>query len=334
MTHVTLTETEGRAFITRALMAANVSEANAATVARALVAAEVEGQSGHGFSRVPAYAAQARAGKVKGHAEPVVTQPATGALLVDAAHGFAYPAINAAIAALPGIVAESGIAAAAITRSHHCGQLSAHVERLAEAGCLALMVANAPKAMAPWGGNAPLFGTNPIAFAVPRRGEPPLVVDLSLSKVARGKVMLAAKRGQDIPEGWAIDVDGKPTTDAEAALKGSMIPAGDAKGAALAMMVEIMAVSLTGAQYSYEASSFFDDKGDPPGVGQYIIAIRPETTAGAAFHDRIEALIAEILAQPGTRLPGQKRLTGRAAAAERGVTIPKALHDEIAALAG
>ena len=151
MTDVTLTEAEGRALIARALEASNVGPAQAAAVARALVAAEVEGQSGHGFSRVPAYAAQARADKVRGHAEPVVSRPRPGALVVDAAHGFAYPAIDAAILALPEMAEAQGIAAAAITRSHHCGQLSAHVERLADGGCLALMVANAPKAMAPWG---------------------------------------------------------------------------------------------------------------------------------------------------------------------------------------
>jgi (2R)-3-sulfolactate dehydrogenase (NADP+) len=226
------------------------------------------------------------------------------------------------------LAAETGIAAAAVTRSHHCGQLGAHVERLAEAGLIAVMVANTPKAMAPWGGDTPLFGTNPIAFAAPRSDAPPLVIDLSLSKVARGKIMAANKAGQPIPEGWALDAEGQPTTDPKAALAGAMIPAGDAKGAALALMVEILAASLTGANPSAEASSFFDAEGPSPGVGQFLIAIAPET----GFAARLETLLNQIAAQEGARLPGQRRLQGRAKAAD-GVTPPPHLLAEIRALA-
>jgi (2R)-3-sulfolactate dehydrogenase (NADP+) len=154
------------------------------------------------------------------------------------------------------------------------------------------MVANTPKAMAPWGGGAAVFGTNPIAFAAPREGAAPLVIDLSLSKIARGKVMAAKKRGEPIPEGWALGPDGEPTTSPDAALAGTMLPMGDAKGAALALMVEILAATLTGANYSYEATSFFDAEGAPPGVGQLLIAMRAAGPAGRAFDARLEALIA------------------------------------------
>ena len=169
--------------IAKALRASDVSPANALSVAKALVAAEVDGQTGHGFSRIAAYAAQAQSGKVSGHARPIVTAPRAALLHVDACDGFAFPAIDAAIDRLVALAPETGIAGAMITRSHHAGQIGAHVERLAAAGLIALMVANSPKAMAPWGGDAPLFGTNPIAFGVPREGAAPLVIDLSLSKV-------------------------------------------------------------------------------------------------------------------------------------------------------
>ncbi|APX24418.1 MAG: sulfolactate dehydrogenase [Rhodobacteraceae bacterium] len=327
---------EAEALVARVLEANRVSARNAESVARALVAAEIDGQAGHGFSRVAAYAAQARSGKVSGAACPVAEQAGTARIDIDARNGFAFPAVDLAIEKLAELVPETGVAVATIRRSHHCGQLGAHVERLAERGIAALMVANTPKAMAPWGGNAALFGTNPIAFAAPRgEARPPLVIDLSLSKVARGKVMAAAKSGTPIPEGWALDADGNPTTDPEAALKGTMVPAGDAKGAALALVVEILAATLTGAKHSSEASSFFDAEGEPPGVGQLIMAFDTSRVAGEGFTLRLEALLAAVLGQEGTRLPGEKRIAGRRAVREgEGVLVPGHLLEEIEALAG
>jgi (2R)-3-sulfolactate dehydrogenase (NADP+) len=323
---------EAERLVVRALETSGVSFANAASVARALVAAEVDGQTGHGFSRVAAYAAQARSGKVAGAATPRVERPATALLAVDAGSGFAFPAIDAAIDALVALAPETGVAAALIRRSHHCGQLGAHVERLARHGLVALMVANAPPALAPWGGSRPLFGTNPIAFAAPRQDGIPLVVDLSLSKVARGKVMAAAKAGKPIPEGWALDPDGRPTTDPQAALKGTMLPMGDAKGAMLALVVEVLCATLTGANHSFEATSFFDAEGAPPGVGQTLIVFDPECAVKDAFATRIESLLAAMSAQEGVRLPGALRADRRAAAQRDGVTVPLHLYAEIQAL--
>ncbi|HIF10031.1 MAG TPA: Ldh family oxidoreductase [Sneathiellales bacterium] len=320
---------DAEALVAKALMANMVSERNALSVARALVAAEVDGQSGHGFARVAAYSAQARSGKVVGAACPFYEHSGATLIRVDARNGFAYPAIELAIDELASLAKRSGIAAAAIANSHHCGQLGAHVEKLAERGLVALMVANTPRAMAPWGGNKPLFGTNPIAFAAPRNNAEPIVIDLSLSKIARGKVMAAKKRGEPIPEGWALDSDGNPTTDADAALAGMMLPAGDAKGSALALIVEILAATMTGANYSYEATSFFDAEGKPPGVGQFMIAINPNGALGLLFGERLEELVAEIEGQGDARLPGARRLVARAKCAEQGVFIAGHLLDEI-----
>lgn len=319
--------------VRRALEASDVAEGNARAVAEALVAAEIDGQKGHGLSRVASYAAQARSGKVDGHAVAQVERKAPAFLRVDAGHGFAYPALDRAIEALVPLAADTGIAAAGVTRSHHCGQLARHVERLADRGCVALMVANTPKAMAPWGGSAPLFGTNPIAFAAPRPGGAPIVIDLSLSKVARGKVMAAAKAGEAIPEGWALDADGNPTTDPNAALKGTMVPAADAKGAALALIVEILAATLTGASHSFEASSFFEAEGQPPGVGQMLIAFDSARVGGKGYGARIRALVEAIEAQEGARLPGARRLELRARALAEGLTVAPALVAEIEAIA-
>lgn len=319
---------EAERLIEATLVANRTSPANAKSVASALVAAEIDGQAGHGFSRVASYAAQARSGKVDGAATPAIVHQTAAFTSIDAANGFAYPAVDLAIDVLADITPKAGVAAAGIFRSHHCGQLGIHVERLAEKGLVALMVANTPQAMAPWGGHAPMFGTNPIAFAAPREGKPPLVIDLSLSKVARGKVMAASKAGKPIPEGWALDAAGEPTTDPTAALKGTMIPAGDAKGSALALIVEILAATLVGANHSFEATSFFDAEGAAPGVGQTIIAFAPGLVSGGNFTDRLEVLIGAIEAQNGARLPGSSRLAAREKAQGGGVKIPRHLLEE------
>ena len=326
---MTLTPDQAEKLVCDALMACGTSRANADPVARALVAAEIDGQAGHGLSRVSSYCGQAKTGKVNGAAEPTAHRTAPGFISIDADGGFAYRAMDLAIDAVAEAAAECGIAAAGICNSHHCGQAGLHVEALAKRGCVGLLFANTPKAMAPWGGDAPLFGTNPIAFAAPRGDAAPLVIDLSLSKVARGKIMAAGKRGEPIPEGWALDADGRPTTDPKAALAGSMIPMGDSKGAALAMMVEILAVCLTGAQFSSQASSFFDAEGERPGVGQLLIAIDVSKTAGAGFFGRMDMLTEMIEAQSGARLPGTRRLQNRADVVADGITVSTALVREI-----
>ena len=220
MGEVMLPLAAAEALIAGALERCRTSAANAATVARALVAAEADGLKGHGFSRVPSYAAQAKVGKIDGHALPKV-EPVTPALIrIDAGFGFAYPALDMAVAALADAAPMMGIAAAAIRRSHHCGVAGHPVERLAERGLVALLFANTPAAIAPWGGRTGVFGTNPIAFACPLPGAAPIVVDLSLSRVARGNILAAKQKGEPIPAGWALDAEGRPTTDADAALKG------------------------------------------------------------------------------------------------------------------
>ncbi len=326
-----LSPAEAEARVVRALRACDTGEAQARAVAKALVAAQIDGQAGHGLMRVASYAAAARSGKVEGRAEPRLTRPRPGYVAVDAALGFAYPALDLARTALEEAARAQGVAVAAISRSGHCGALGLQVEALADRGLVALMVANSPPSMAAWGGRRPLFGTNPIAFAAPRADAPPLVIDLSLTKVARGKVMAAAKAGRAIPEGWAVDADGAPTTDAEAALGGTLLPAGEAKGSALALMVEVLAGALAGPSLSFEATTFFSAEGAPPAVGQLLIAVDPDLSPGWA--DRLERLLARMLAEEGVRLPGTKRLEGRARAAAEGIAVAPELLAEIDAIA-
>ena len=321
-----------RALIRDALVAHDTSPANAQQVADALVAAEIDGQSGHGASRVPSYCAQSRSGKVDGHATPTCEKVGAAALRVDARRGFAYPALNLALDELCVLARESAIAAAAIADSHHSGVAGHPVEALARAGLVGLYFGNGPQGIAPWGGNRGLFGTNPIAFAAPRANAEHLLIDMSLSKVARGKVNVAAQKGEAIPEGWAVDAQGQPTTDPHAALAGTMLPMGDAKGAQLVLMVEILAAALSASNFGYEASSFFTGEGEPPCVGQLLIAIDPAPFSRGLFGSRLEDLLAAILAQPGTRLPGAARFARRERAARDGVDLPTGLYEQLHAL--
>jgi (2R)-3-sulfolactate dehydrogenase (NADP+) len=323
--HLTLAAAETLVFET--LMRNRVSETNARSVTMALVAAEAAGQGGHGLRRVEAYSAQAKAGKVDGFAVPLLTRPFPAVVQVDACHGYAYPAIDLADSHGCGYRKAAGHCLASFSRSHHAGVLGLTVERFAEMGLVALMVANAPASMAAWGGRKPVFGTNPIAFAAPLPGADPIVIDLALSRVARGKVMAAKQKGTPIPDNWAFGRDGEPTTDAVEALAGTMMPSGEAKGAALAMMVEILAGALTGANFSFEASSLFDDKGVSPALGHMLVVINPEASGGASVAERMGRLADEISSDPGVRLPGRRGQNARRHAIENGIEV----EDEVIA---
>jgi (2R)-3-sulfolactate dehydrogenase (NADP+) len=316
---------ELQALAVRVLVAAGTAEANAAPTADALIAAELDGLASHGVSRLPFYADQIKAGKVDGRAVPTVSRPAAALIRVDACCGLAFPAIDLGFEAASLVARESGLVAIAIANSHHAGVVGHHVEKLAAQGLVGIAFANTPAAIAPWGGTRGIFGTNPIAFACPRSAAPPLVIDLSMSIVARGKLLIAAAKGEPIPAGWALDKEGNPTTDAMAALAGTIEPIGGAKGAALAFMVEILAAGLTGSQFGFEATSFFEAKGPPPRTGQLFLALDPIALAGPSFGNRIEILCAAILEDPAIRLPGERRLKMRARLSREGIAVPAKL---------
>jgi (2R)-3-sulfolactate dehydrogenase (NADP+) len=317
---LSIAEAEER--VARVFEKAGARPQTARSVARALAGAEADGLKGHGLSRIPSYLAMLKSGKIDGNAEPRVTQPRPGVLAIDAACGFAYPAIDVAVERLPALARQQGIAAASIARSNHAGACGRHVERLAAEGLVALFFANTPEAIAPWGGTRAVFGTNPIAFAAPLEGRAPIVIDLALSKVARGNIVAAKQKGEAIPEGWALDKDGRPTTDADAALAGTMIALGDAKGAALALMVEVLAAALVGTHFAFEASSFLDDKGGPPQTGQLIIAIHPAGFGHSSFGTRMQMLASAIESQQNARLPGARRMALREKAQRDGLSVP------------
>jgi (2R)-3-sulfolactate dehydrogenase (NADP+) len=329
---------EARSLVTAALQAAGATHAMAASTARALVLAEAQGQGGHGLSRVAQYATHLRNGRVNGAAQATVVRRTGGVLLVDAQEGLAFPACDLAMTEAVALARTQGVALVGVIDSHHCGVVVDHLRAAASAGMIGLGFSNSPAAMPAAGGRHAIFGTNPIAAVFPRRDADPLLIDLSLSEVARGKVMLAAKKGEAIPAGWALDADGRPTTDAQAALGGSMLPLGAAtspKGAMLALVVELLVTAVIGARFGFEASSFFVDDGNRPHLGQMFVVLDPGTLAGnAAYLDRVEVLVAEMLRDDGVRLPGARREEARRRAESDGLDVADAVVAALKALAG
>jgi (2R)-3-sulfolactate dehydrogenase (NADP+) len=324
---------ELNALVQSALTHAGASPDQAQATAQALVTAQASGLPSHGLSRVGMYVGHLKAGRVIGNAVPVIKNQRGGAVLIDAGNGFAFPACRMAVEQAIAAAQQSGIAIAAVTNSHHFGMAAYHLDPVAEAGMVGIACGNSPAAMPAAGGKRAIFGTNPIAAIFPRTGHPPVSVDLSLSEVARGKLMVAADKGESIPLGWALDPDGNPTTDPQKGLAGSMLAVGGTKGALLALVVELLVTTLTGAHFGAEADSFFKSEGNQPQLGQVFIVIDPKALGGDAIYtERIEALVTAMLSDEGVRLPGQRRLVLLEAAKQRGLDVPQSLLDTIRAL--
>ena len=311
----------------RMLVRAGASALQAGPTARSIRDAEADGIRTVGLSYLPTYCDHLACGKVNGAAVPMVSRPRSATVVVDAHHGFAHPAFVAGRESLVEATRACGIAVMSVQHSYSAGVLGWFVEPLAEAGLVAIMFANSSALMAPAGGSKAFFGTNPIAWAAPRAAGAPVVADLSSSAVAWVTVNAAAQAGEAIPLGWAIDAEGRPTTDAQAALAGAMSPAAGHKGSALALLVDIMSGGVSGSNFSFEAAGFGGNEGGPPDVGQVILAIDANATMGPGFVERIESDLVAMVDQPGVRLPGDRRLAMRRQAERDGVDVPQDLHD-------
>jgi len=297
-----------------------------------VAAAECDGTRSHGLVYVPIYCEHVQCGKVVGSAVPNVEDMAASSIVVDAASGFAHPAIDVGFERLIPLAKVVGIAALAVRNSYNCGVLGYHVERLAEHGLVGLGFTNSPASIAPVGGAIPVIGTNPFALAVPNRdGGAGLVIDQSASVVAKSEVMMHARAGKSLPVGWALDMEGNPTTDAEVGLKGSMVPNGGYKGFGVGLMVEVFAAALTGATLSKDASPFSGTTGGPPRTGQFFIAVAPDIFSDGGFDSRMNSLIQSITDQPGARLPGSQRQTNRLRHIKDGVAVEETLLERIEA---
>ncbi len=319
----------------RALIAAGTSEANARPLAQATAATEADGIASHGLAYIPIYCEHVQCGKVDGKALPKLEKPAPSVLTVDAAAGFAHPAIDLGFEQLVPLAKSQGIAVLTIRNSYNCGVLGYHTARLARASLVGLGFTNAPASIAPSGGSKPVVGTNPFSLAVPgHSGEPAILIDQSASTIAKSEVMKHAREDRPIPVGWALDPDGNPTTDPNVGLKGSMAPSGGYKGVGVALLVETMAAALSGATLGIDASPFSGTTGGPPGTGQLFIAINPAATAGQTFATRVSRLVDAVHLQDGARLPGDGRSKHRIRARLGGVPVNVTTLERIEGIIG
>ncbi len=303
-----------------------LAHGTAPEVARVLAhncaSAQRDGAHSHGTFRIPGYLSTLASGWVDGQALPVVEDVGAAFVRVDAANGFAQPALEAASPLLIEKVREAGIAILAIRNSHHFAALWLDVEPFAEQGLVALSLVNSMTCVVPHGAHKPLFGTNPIAFAAPRAGGEPLVFDMATSAIAHGDVQIAAREGHCLPDGMGVDAAGLPTTDPQAILDGgALLPFGGHKGSALSMMVELLAAGITGGNFSFEFDWSQHPGAKTPWTGQLLIVIDPDRGSGQAFAERSETLVRQLHGVGQARMPGDRRYVERARSLREGVEM-------------
>ena len=326
-----LSQKESLELATNTLQKNGSSKENALPLALGIIDAENQGIKSHGFHYLPIYCLHLNCNKVSGSANPKLNVISNVAFKVDADNGFAHRAIFLGMQKLIPSAKENGISSLAITNSYNCGVLGYHTKNIAKEKLIAIGCTNAPASIAPLGGIKPVVGTNPISMAIYNKGDVKIIIDQSVSVVAKSEISVRAKSGEKIPEGWAFDSDGKTTTDASVALKGTMAPAGGYKGFGMGLFVEIMSACLTGSNLGIEASSFANDQGDPPGTGQFFIAINPEKFSHN-FDEKIEKVMQSIKKQENVRVPGSKRIANYKININSEISIREELYNKIISL--
>lgn len=309
-----------------AAMAAGANAATAAALARATTAAESEGNGAVGLDHLPFYLASLRDGRIDGNAKPTIEQPLPAVIHVDAQGGTAHLGYDCAHERLVRAARTCGIGLFAQKNAYTCGSLGTFAQRLAAEGLVGLAATNGPALMTVPGGRSAVYCTNPMAFAAPMADGDTLLIDQASSQTAYVKVREAAERGEALPAGWAIDADGCPTTDAGAALRGALLTFGGARGANVALMIEVLSAGLTGANWSLDAPPLLRGERSP-GTGLLVIAIEPKAF-GPGFEDRLATHAARLEAQ-GVHIPGRAKAAARRRAASHGVEIRADVVDRI-----
>ncbi|WP_414440986.1 Ldh family oxidoreductase [Burkholderia sp. 22PA0106] len=329
---VSLSLDEVDALARRVLIAHGVSESNARSLASVIVQGQRDECHSHGVYRLISCVRTLRTGRVDGRAVPTLRKLAGSVIEADAHGGYSLPALELGLPALVEAARQQGLAALTIRHCYHFSALWPEVEAIAAHGLVGIAMCPSHAWVAPAGGTRPVFGTNPIAFAWPRpAGQLPYVFDFATSAIARGDIELHARQDKPIPDDWAIDEHGQPTTDPHAAMRGAMRTFGGHKGSALATMVELMAGSLMGDLTSAESLDYDGGAGASPYHGELLLAFDPAVFAGdglAAGHASGERVLREIAAQ-GARLPSQRRFAARVRSEANGVRVPRALYDDI-----
>ncbi len=333
----TLGLAEALALAENALTAAGAGPAMAASLARATVDAERRGKPAVGFAHLVDYLESLVAGRINGNAAPKRKDPAPALIAMDADGGIAQLCFDRAIDDLCRKAETFGLSLFSLSNSFTTGELGDYALRLAERGLVAFAATNGPALIAGSGGAKPVYCTNPLAFAAPRADGPPLLIDQSSSATAFVNIRNAAAAGEDIPPGWAVDAAGQPTTDARAALTGAMLAFGGARGANIALMVEVLAAGLSGANWSLDAPDFMSGA-RTPGCGLLVIAIAP-ALLDPQFEARLGDQLARLESQYGIHIPGKPRsdtgATSETAAPKTQVIhLPSALLHRISAFTG
>ena len=315
-----------------ALCNAGSSQAHAAAVARCISNAERDGSASHGLFRLPGYVASLKSGKVNGTAEPDVKEVTPVVFSCDVGNGFAPYALEKSLPSLIASAKKYGIALLALKRSAHFAALWPEVEAIAEEGLVGLACTTYLPAVAPAGGDRAVFGTNPVAFAWPRKGNTPVVFDMATAAKAMGDVQIAARDGEALPQGIGLDANGNATTDPNEVLKGVILPFGGYKGSAISMMIELLAGPLLGQCASFRTAEKDNKDGGPPPRGEMIIALSPALISGGDFEDEANQLFDKLESMNGVRLPGSRRHTNRDKATS--VKVEDALFKKVRELAG
>lgn len=334
MNEIVLSLDDVHALAMRVLTHNGMSDAHARAIANVIMQGQRDECHSHGVYRLLVCVRSLRKGKVDPQATPTLRPLSSSIVAVDAHRGFSLLSFETGLPVLVEMTRQHGIAAMAINNCYHFSALWPEVEAIAAAGLAGIAMNPSHSWVAPEGGNRPVFGTNPIAFAWPRPGRTPFVFDFATSAIARGDIELHAKQGKPIPSHWAIDVDGQPTTDPKVALQGAMRTFGGHKGSALAAMVELLGGALIGDMTSQESMEFDDGVGATPCHGELVIAFDPKVFLGddlGAGLARGERMLDAIVAQ-GARLPSQRRFDARSRSIANGVRIPRPLYEEILAL--
>ncbi|MCI2393843.1 Ldh family oxidoreductase [Aliiroseovarius sediminis] len=316
--------------VTAIIANAGFSADHAAALARTIVAGERDGCKSHGIYRIAGCLRTLEAGKVVPDADPVVAEPDGAIVRVDAKGGFANLAFTRGLPVLAEQARKSGLAAMVINDCVHFAALWPEIEDITAEGLAGMAMCPSYATVAPAGGTQPLLGTNPFAFGWPREGQPPYVFDFATSVVARGEVELYRRAGDPLPDGWALDADGQPTNDPEAALDGAMLPFGGHKGSAISTMIELLAGAMIGDFTSDTALEWLGTTTIAPRHGELILAFDPARFAGGRADPRAtaEAFIGAIEGQ-GARLPGQRRFAARDKAMNEGIALTAAEFEEL-----
>ncbi|GAB3466332.1 Ldh family oxidoreductase [Streptomonospora sediminis] len=331
-----------RELVAAIFTAADLSESDAAAIADHLVEADLRGVDSHGVSRTAIYVHRLRLGLVATRPESRILTETPASALLDAGNGPGIVAADRAMRTASAKAAETGVGMVSVRNSNHCGMLAHYTGQAAREGLVALATTSAPAAMAPWGAKAPYFGTNPISYAVPTPGgRPDIVFDMATSHVAKGKIILAGKNGQQIPLGWAQDAQGRPTTDPATALEGTVLPLGGAKGSGLALLVEVLSALLSGANHGPHIPPLYDNDETPQGLGHFFLAMSPKVfLPEAEFTDRVGRLAAEMAALPAAEgfervyLPGEPESERAAHRRANGIPLSAQVRAELRATAG